>query len=140
MHYTTPQTTHNALSYSNTDATIPTPTYQLRLEDGEVRSTKGPRDMLYIIAMALQAPITLYTERNRKRDVVDLRFLSAYLLRSYYPHITYKQIAALYGGQDHTSVMHAIQAAANLLHTHDEVFTHKFYTALHSVQQWVNEP
>ncbi|MEI8278680.1 MAG: helix-turn-helix domain-containing protein [Bacteroidota bacterium] len=101
---------------------------------------KKPMDMLRIIANTLQMSVENYIERNRTREVVDLRFVSAKLLRHYYPNITYKQIGALYGGQDHTSIMNAIGKANDLLYAGDKSFTQKYHAALNSIEQWINEP
>lgn len=101
---------------------------------------KKPMDMLRVIANTLQMSVENYIERNRSREVVDLRFLSAKLLRHYYPNITYKEIGALYGGQDHTSIMNAIGKANDLLYIGDKSFTQKYQAALNSIEQWIKEP
>jgi chromosomal replication initiation ATPase DnaA len=104
------------------------------------QAIKKPMDMLRVIANTLQMSVEHYIERNRSREVVDLRFLSAKLLRHYYPNITYKEIGALYGGQDHTSIMNAIGKANDLLYIGDKSFTQKYQAALNSIEQWINEP
>lgn len=100
---------------------------------------KSPDKMLKIIAGAVGMRAEDLSKRSRERSIVELRFLSALLLRRYYPTITLKQIALLFGGQDHTSVMNALIKANNLLDTNDLSFTNKYNTALNTIDQWLKE-
>ena len=100
---------------------------------------KGPEQMLRIIANALQMGYENYTIKCRKREVVELRFLSALLLRKFYPRLTLKQIASLYGGQDHSSIINGVERATDLLETNDRHFTEKYNTALNTVTQWLKD-
>jgi chromosomal replication initiation ATPase DnaA len=101
------------------------------------KPTKSPDKMLEIIAGAAQMDHQLFSMKTRKREVVELRFLASLLLRKYYPGITLKQIAQLYGGQDHTSVMNGLARANDLLDINDPVFTYRYLTAVTAINHWV---
>jgi chromosomal replication initiation ATPase DnaA len=100
---------------------------------------KSPEQMLRVVARSLNTSPEVFQEKNRKRQVVEVRFVAALLLRYYYPTITLKQIGLLFGGQDHTSIMNALTRAQNLLYTNDVVFTAQYKHALNTVNQWINE-
>jgi len=100
---------------------------------------KGPEEMLQAIANALHMSFDIYRVKSRKREVVELRFLSSLLLRKFYPRLTLKQIAALYGGQDHSSIINGVERATDLLETNDVPFTRKYNTALNTVTQWLKD-
>lgn len=107
---------------------------------GKTETTrKSPEQMLQIIAGALNMSIACFQDRTRNRNVVEMRFLAALLLRRFYPGITLKQIALLFGGQDHTSVMNALIRANDLLDIHDTLFTSKYNKALNTINQWLKE-
>jgi chromosomal replication initiation ATPase DnaA len=98
-----------------------------------------PQQILRIIAGALNMHPDAYTMKTRKREVAELRFLSALLLRKFFPRLTLKQIAVYYGGQDHTSIMNGVMRATQLLETFDTVFTKKYNTALNAITSWIKE-
>ncbi|MBA3828663.1 MAG: hypothetical protein H0X33_06985 [Taibaiella sp.] len=100
---------------------------------------KGPQQMLQTIANALGMCADCFTEKTRKREVVELRFLSSLLLRKFYPRVTLMQIAAMYGGQDHTSIINGVTRASNLLDTNEPTFTGKYYKALNTVTKWLKD-
>lgn len=100
---------------------------------------KAPEQMLKVITNAMGMTTHNLAQRTRLRSVVELRFISALLLRRYYPTITLKQIALLFGGQDHTSVMNALQKATDLLTIKDELFTNKYNTAINAINLWLKE-
>ena len=118
-------------STGNVRAFIPPSIY------GKVNKT--PDQMLQIIAGASQMDLHTFTTKTRKREIVELRFLASLLLRKYYPGITLKQIAVLYGGQDHTSVMNGLARANDLLDINDPVFTYKYLNAVTAINQWIKE-
>jgi len=101
---------------------------------------KNPEQMLDRIASALGMNSDVFQTRRRSRQLVELRFLGALLLRRYFPNITLMQIGHLFGGQDHTSVMNALQRASELLETHDSSFTAKYDHAVKTVNLWMKEP
>jgi chromosomal replication initiation ATPase DnaA len=100
-------------------------------------TNKGPEHMMAIIAATMNMHMFHYQERGRRREIVELRFVAARLLRAYYPAITLKQVALLFGGQDHTSVINALAKAGNLLDTNDLIFTRKYSNALCAVDLWL---
>ena len=100
--------------------------------------SKSPDKMLEVIAAASHLDYNYFKTKTRKREIVELRFLAALLLRKYYPNITLKEIARLYGGQDHTSVMNGLARANELLDINDPVFTYKYHNAVSAVNQWIN--
>ena len=100
---------------------------------------KRPEHMLRLVANALNIGYEHFTRKTRKRETVELRFIGALLLRRFYPDVTLKQIGALFGGQDHTSVINGISRAYNLLETNDIVFCTKYNKALNTVNLWLKE-
>jgi chromosomal replication initiation ATPase DnaA len=57
-----------------------------------------------------------FTTRSRKTEVIDARFTCAYLLKKFTP-LTLKEMAEYIGVSHHTSAMHAIETASNLMVT-----------------------
>jgi chromosomal replication initiation ATPase DnaA len=101
------------------------------------REAKSPEMMLQVIAAALHTDYKYFTTKTRKREIVELRFLASLLLRRYYPGLTLKQIAQLYGGQDHTSVMNGLARGNDLLDIKDPVFTYRYLHAVNAINQWI---
>jgi len=98
---------------------------------------KTPRQMLQVIAIALNMSPDCYAMKSRIRNIVELRFIAALLLRSYFPKITLHQVAILFGGQDHSSIISGVARAHNLIYTGDERFIAKYNTVLKSVNLWL---
>ena len=98
---------------------------------------KTQAHMLNIIALALDLSPECYTMRSRMRDIAELRFIGAYFLRMNFPNITLHQIAELFGGLDHTSIISGLTRAQNLIYTEDPRFMTKYYMALKSVNEWL---
>lgn len=101
--------------------------------------SKSPDKMLQVIANTLHMEYNYFQTKTRKREIVELRFLASLLLRRYYPNITLKQIAQLYGGQDHTSVMNGLSRANELLDINDPVFSFKYLSAITAINGWIKE-
>jgi chromosomal replication initiation ATPase DnaA len=97
-----------------------------------------PEYMLRIIAIALDMNPKCYTMKGRTRNISDMRFIGAVLLRRHFPKITLQQVAALFG-QDHTSIINGVAKANNLLCTGDIRFITKYKTALKSVNLWLRK-
>jgi chromosomal replication initiation ATPase DnaA len=100
---------------------------------------KTPEQLLKVIAIALNMSPRCFSMRSRLRDIVDLRFVAALLLRTHFPRITLQQIAALYGGQDHSSVINGMIKAKNLLHTGDTKFISKYSIARKAIEVWLGK-
>lgn len=98
---------------------------------------KTPERMLHIIAAALNENPHNYKLRTRVRNVVELRFIAAMFLRSNFPTITLQQIASLFGGQDHTSIISGLARAYDLIYIGDERFVKKYKAALAAVNSWL---
>jgi chromosomal replication initiation ATPase DnaA len=112
--------------------------YTIALYTGE-NVQKTPKQFLNIIASSIGMHPDCFKIKGRARDIVELRFLAALLLRRYFPDIRLKQIAALFGGQDHTSVMNALKRANDLLYINDLAFTTKYNNTIKTINQWIKE-
>ena len=104
---------------------------------GTENTLNSPRRMLHVIAIALDMSPDSYKLKTRDRNVVDLRFIGALFLRKHFPMVTLFQIAEIFGGQDHSSIISGIARAHNLLYTGDERFTTKYNAAQNSVNLWL---
>ncbi len=102
-------------------------------------SIKTPEHMLKVIALALNLSPKCYKMKTRARHIVELRFIGAMLLRMHFPRITLQQIATLFGGLDHTSVISGLARANNLIYTGDVRFLKKYNTALKTVNVWLRK-
>lgn len=100
-------------------------------------SVKTPERMLRVVATALNMSPDCYRMKTRIRNIAELRFIAAMLLRSNFPKITLHQVAALFGGQDHTSVMSGLSRAYDLIYTGDQRFIDKYNKALQAVNVWL---
>jgi chromosomal replication initiation ATPase DnaA len=100
---------------------------------------KTPERMLHVIAIALNMGHECYKKRSRERNIVELRFIAATLLRAHFPHITLQQIAAFFGGLDHSSVISGLTRANDLICTGDLRFIDKYNTALRCVNTWLQK-
>jgi chromosomal replication initiation ATPase DnaA len=105
----------------------------------EEGSFKTPERMLDIIAAALNMNPLCFQMKKRERAIAELRFIGAYFLRIHFPRITLYQIAALFGGQDHSSVISGLMRANNLIYTRDARFIEKYNAALRSVEMWLKK-
>jgi chromosomal replication initiation ATPase DnaA len=98
---------------------------------------KTPEKMLRVVAIALSMSPECFKLKTRLRNIAELRFLGAIFLRMHFPMLTLHQIAALFGGQDHTSIMSGIARANNLIYTGDLRFIQKYNLVLNSVNLWL---
>jgi len=99
--------------------------------------SKPPQRMMHVIALALDMSPEAYRMKTRIRTIVEMRHLAALLMRQNYPGITLQQIARLFGGQDHTSILSGMARAQNLIATGDQRFIKKYNTVLNSVNRWL---
>jgi chromosomal replication initiation ATPase DnaA len=100
-------------------------------------TTKTPERMLYVIALALDMNPKCFKMKSRRREIVEMRFIAAMLLRTNFPAITLQQIATLFGGQDHSSIISGLARANDLIHTGDERFVKKYNTVVKAVGLWL---
>jgi chromosomal replication initiation ATPase DnaA len=96
-----------------------------------------PEEMLRVIAIALGMNSDAYKLKTRERHIVELRFIAALLMRRNFPKMTLHQIATLFGGQDHTSIINGVARANDLIYIGDPRFVKKYNTALQSVNLWL---
>src|ERR1700744_1769293 len=57
-----------------------------------------PEEMMEVIAHTLGIDPIYYKVKIRTRDIVEMRFIAALLLRIHFPRITLCQIALMFGG------------------------------------------
>ena len=95
--------------------------------------------MLHIIAVALGMNPDSYRMKTKVRHIVELRFVAAILLRRNFPTMTLHQIATLFGGQDHSSIISGLARANDLIYTGDPRFLKKYNTALKAVDLWLKK-
>lgn len=100
---------------------------------------KTPERMLEVIAIALDMSASCYRMKSRERNIVELRFIAAMFVRMHFPHVTLQQIAAYFGGLDHSSVISGLTRAHNLIYTGDLRFMKKYNTALKAVNLWLEK-
>ena len=98
---------------------------------------RTPKHMLQVIALSLGMDADCFKMKTRKRDVAELRFIASLFLRSNFPRITLYQIAALFGGLDHSSVLSGMARAYDLIQAGDPRFVKKYNTVLKSVNLWL---
>jgi chromosomal replication initiation ATPase DnaA len=100
---------------------------------------RSPAQMLKIVALALDMSPDCFRMKTRVREITELRFLGALLLRMNFPRMTLNEIAALFGGQDHSSIINGVARANDLIYTGDPRFVKKYNAALKSVNLWLSE-
>jgi chromosomal replication initiation ATPase DnaA len=104
--------------------------------DGQLKMAE---EMLCITAMAIGMSPDMYKVKSRVRYIAELRFLGAVLLRQNFPLVTLQQIALLFGGQDHSSVINGIQQAYKLIQIKDLNFLTKYEKAQAAVDAWLQK-
>ena len=100
---------------------------------------KTPEKLLKVVAIALGLSPECFRMKTRLRHIAELRFLGAIFFRRHFPTITLHQIAALFGGQDHTSIISGIARANSLIYSGDLNFITKYKTVLNSVNLWLRK-
>lgn len=100
---------------------------------------KSPEQMLRIIAATLGMDYEDFKTRSRRRVIVDMRFIAALLLRKNYEELTLKDIGSYFGGQDHSSIIHALERAQYMLRMKEPIFLKKYITVLNTITQWLKE-
>jgi chromosomal replication initiation ATPase DnaA len=98
-----------------------------------------PQRMLHVIALALDMNPECYRMKTRVRNIVELRFIGSLFLRRHFPALTLHQIAAYFGGQDHSSVINGLSRAHALIYTRNSDFVRKYNTAVKSVNKWLRK-
>jgi len=101
------------------------------------QALKTPEQMLKIVALALDMKYECFRKKSRIREITELRFIGALLLRMNFPCVTLNDIARLFGGQDHSSIINGLARAHSLIYTGDLRFVKKYNTAVKSVDIWL---
>ena len=96
-----------------------------------------PEELLVVVAHSLGMNPDNYSKKSKKREVVTLRFLASLFIRQYWPKYPLKDIAELFGGQDHTTIINGLNSGANYLDTGDEQFTTKYNIVKEAVENWM---
>jgi hypothetical protein len=104
-----------------------------------VHPLKTPDQMLRIIAITLNMDPKSYGIKSRRQNFTELRFIAALFLRRYFPGITLHQVAGLFGGQDHSSVINGMRRAQSLLQTRDPKFIKKYTLVLRAIEIWMKQ-
>ena len=68
------------------------------------------REYFSVTAALLRGP-------SRKREIADIRAMCFKALRDYCPHISFRKIGLHFNGRDHSSVIHNINAAIDMIDT-----------------------
>lgn len=99
---------------------------------------RDPKDMMHVIANSLGLKLLDYTGGKKAKNV-ELRFITSLFLKQYWPELTYVKIGELFGGQDHTTIMNAINVGTEYLQNGDQKFTAKYNTAKSAIDKWLSE-
>lgn len=70
-----------------------------------------------------------------KQSLVDLRCITTVLIRKYVPSFTYKMIAKLYGGMDHTTIINYTKIFEDRIFTNDDEFIEKYSKAVQQLRK-----
>jgi chromosomal replication initiation ATPase DnaA len=84
--------------------------------------------MIEIIAGQCGLSSRIVREVSRKREIVEPRQISMYLIRTYFSSMSYARIGNLFG-KDHATVLHAIKTVKSLRAT-DNGFKRKFHECM----------
>jgi hypothetical protein len=76
--------------------------------------------LLNIISSFYSQPKTLLLSTCRKRELVVARQMFCYIAKFNMPNITLKEIGSFLGGRDHSTVIHGIRTAGDLIETNKQ--------------------
>ena len=82
-------------------------------------SSKRGLDVLHAVAEAYHTSPHIIIARNRQNALVWPRFVAAYLCRKH-TRMTLCEVAALLGGRNHGTIMHAIKRVADEMSVYPE--------------------
>jgi len=108
-------------------------------DDENIQADQYAEEMLSVIANALGYLYADMKKKSRHKEYLHMRYLGAFFLKQYYPFMTLEEIGYLIGLGDHTSVLHALTQAKNLIDTSNEMFTPKYQKVLEAITQWTKE-
>ena len=84
-----------------------------------------------VVSEVTQIKVSNFMQKSRKLPYPETRFLCIYLIKEFQTHtpaMSLKEIGMHFGGMDHSSIIHAIKIAQNLLQT-DKQYKKKFEQA-----------
>ena len=62
-------------------------------------------------------------DKSRKRHIVNARQCAMWLIRKYSPQTTLKRIGSIFGGRDHATVIHSMDAVEDQIYCNNSDFT-----------------
>lgn len=71
------------------------------------------QEIILIVAQHVDIPVGLLISAHRRADVVQARHIAYWLVKKHGPHMSASQIGAVFGGRDHTTVLHGISAVSD---------------------------
>lgn len=81
-------------------------------------------ELVDFVCRDLSVNIVSVQGKSRKGPVAQARHISIYFLRKYLNHLTLKDIGEVFGGKDHSTILHSIKAVDIQIET-DKVFRDK---------------
>lgn len=87
-----------------------------KLNDNDVHSIPAarPKEVLKTVASHFNITLSALEGPRRSKSLVDPRHLTMYMLRTYH-HLPLQEIGSLFGGRDHTTVIHAVEKVTKTL-------------------------
>ena len=86
------------------------------------KTKKSSRDILEYVSEYFQiSDYNLITGSGRKKELVLARNCAVWLIRTYTPHNSYKQIGNIFNGRDHTTIMHSYKKIKKELENNKEM-------------------
>lgn len=99
----------------------------------------SPAEIRNIVADCLSVPLHEMDGRCRYTNVVDARFISIKMIHdAWSPTVSLKEIGRLFGGRDHSTVIHSIKQAEEFMQT-DFDFKEKFEKCMIAYHQRVSK-
>jgi hypothetical protein len=93
--------------------------------------------MAQVICHALGFTLEDLKNGSRKQQYCHLRHLCCYFMKEYYPDLSLMAINRIMGrAQDHTTTIHSINYAKELIMHEDEIFLPKYEQCLQAITQW----
>jgi chromosomal replication initiation ATPase DnaA len=99
----------------------------------------SPEEMMGVIAQSLKCTIDDYYNLSRDRKYIDLRCIAAVFTKKYFPHISFKQTAVMFGLKDHSTIWNYGKRAEAYLYTNEETFMEKYNRVLKEITKWIKE-
>jgi chromosomal replication initiator protein len=103
------------------------PPLTMKVVETELAGSKSPRpgvldELLAAVSHRFQVSVKALLGPSRVRDIVLPRQIAMYIARSV--GFSFPEIAAFFGGRDHTTVMHACEKLAALIETDATLANH----------------